>query len=180
MGRRGGDHFILHSHPPRLQTPRSTGPPVKALESGQLLDHFGLGLQRRRMRPVVFDPKRTFAEPTAPRYQTIKSATVSRNPLRKRCSRGAVTGFIAAAVGIVELICWSQPDPKARNSVPNRAVIDPGEVDIARRIRRGARSQGALYLPKTRRHRTWRSRYCPANHAYGYRCRWLAPIFRPN
>src|SRR5260370_11746648 len=58
-GRRGDDHFILHSHPPRLQTPRSMGPPVKALGSGQLSDHSGLGLKRRRMRPVAFDPKRT-------------------------------------------------------------------------------------------------------------------------
>src|SRR5260370_36048009 len=58
VGRRGSDHFILHSHSPRLETPRSMGVPVKVLESGQLLDHCGLGLQRRRMRPVAFDPSR--------------------------------------------------------------------------------------------------------------------------
>ena len=51
-GRRGDDHFILHSHSPRLHTPRSMGPPIKALESGQLSDHFGFGPRRRQMRPV--------------------------------------------------------------------------------------------------------------------------------
>src|SRR5262249_28163226 len=28
--RRGSDHFVLHNHPPRLQTPRRMGSPVKA------------------------------------------------------------------------------------------------------------------------------------------------------
>jgi len=58
-GRRSNDHFILHGHPPRLQTPRRMEPAVKALVSGRLSDHFGLGLMRRRKRPVAFDPKLT-------------------------------------------------------------------------------------------------------------------------
>src|SRR5713226_2889648 len=35
------------------------GPPVRALKLGQLFNHCGLSPQRRRMRPVAFDPKRT-------------------------------------------------------------------------------------------------------------------------
>ena len=74
---------------------------------------------------------------------------------------GAVTGFIAAAVGIVELICWSQPakwilpdesggmhDRKARLTFPRLAVTELGEVDIAPRITHMATGVGGwLQLP---------------------------------
>ncbi len=76
--RRGDNHFILHSHSPRLQTPRSMGPPIKALESGQLSDHFGLGPRRRQMRPVAFDPKRT-----DPRDYSFSPLSRSTSPKRR-------------------------------------------------------------------------------------------------
>jgi hypothetical protein len=37
----------------------SMGPPVRTVESGPLLDRFGLSLQCRRMRRVAFDPEQT-------------------------------------------------------------------------------------------------------------------------
>jgi len=114
---------------------------------------------------VASDPNRTFAEPHhAPRYQTMKSATVTtcwgiagpvgihyaNDVLLTR--RRAIAPQTAPSSNLAK---WISPDEsggmhdrKARLAFPRLAVTELGEVDIASRITHMATGVGGwLQLP---------------------------------